>query len=190
MRGREGRLKLNLRLKMERSKLFLLIGIFWLIIIIGFVAVKEYTLQTGTEVLLKTIPVDPRDLFRGDYITLNYEISTLDLSSLKTDSIGFNNNDWVYVALNKKDIYEIPSGVYKNAPKEELFIKGVVKYVRDNKLGIEYGIESYFVPEGEGKEIERLQRSQTLDVQVSIDKFGNAVIKKLLIDGKEADFKS
>ncbi len=60
------------RLRMNPKKTFYLIVVFWLLIFSGFIAYKEYTLRTGTEVILKTMPVDPRDLFRGDYVTLNY----------------------------------------------------------------------------------------------------------------------
>jgi len=41
---------------MEKKKIFIIIGIFWLIIIGGFIGFKEFTLQTGNEVLLKTRP--------------------------------------------------------------------------------------------------------------------------------------
>lgn len=34
-------------------------------------------LRNGKEVLLKTVPVDPRDLLRGDYVILSYDISWL-----------------------------------------------------------------------------------------------------------------
>ena len=171
------------------KKVFLGIGVFWLIIIIGFVALKEFTLRTGEEVMLKTRPVDPRDLFRGDYVILNYEMSTLDRNSLPTDAANFTENDKVYVTLNKQENYGIPSGIYKNQPKEGLFIKGTVKNVRDSQVTIEYGIESYFVPEGKGWEIQR-QSGRTLEVKVAIDKFGNAGIKTLLVDGQKVDFKS
>ena len=33
------------------------------------------TLTTGETILLRVVPVDPRDLFRGDYVILSYEIS-------------------------------------------------------------------------------------------------------------------
>ena len=168
---------------MEKKKLFLIIGIFWVIIIFGFIAFKEFTLQTGEEVILKTRPVDPRDLFRGDYVILNYEISTLDASSLQKDVTEFKPEDKVYILLSKVDNYSIASGVYLNKPKEGLILKGTIKNVQGSRLNIEYGIESYFVPEGKGREIER-QRGRNLDVKVAVDKLGNAVIKDLLIDGK------
>ena len=73
---------------MKRKNIFLLIGIFWLIIIGGFVAYQEFTLKTGQEVLLKVQPVDPRDLFRGDYVVLRYDITRVDsnvqLSGIKS----------------------------------------------------------------------------------------------------------
>ena len=94
-----------------------------------------------------------------------------------------------YVSLNKMDNYGVASGVYINKPKDVLFIKGTVKDVQGSRLNIEYGIESYFVPEGKGREIER-QIGRNLDVKVAIDKFGNAVIKSLLIEGKEINFES
>ena len=61
------------------------IGVLWLVIIGGFIFSKQMTLLTGKEVLLKTVPVDPRDLFRGDYVVLRYDISTIDLETVSTD---------------------------------------------------------------------------------------------------------
>lgn len=175
---------------MRRNKLFILIGIFWLILIIGFITTKEFTLRTGKEVLLKTVPVDPRDLFRGDYVILRYEISRLDLNNIAADYTDFKIGDRVYLALNKEDGCGVASRIFRNTPRtEKLFLKGIVKNVRDKNLTIEYGIESYFVPEGKGKEIERLRAGKKLEVRVSVDKFGNLVIKSLLIDGKEIGFK-
>ncbi len=38
----------------------------------AMVGMKQYTLSAGTPVLLETRTVDPRSLFRGDYVRLNY----------------------------------------------------------------------------------------------------------------------
>lgn len=173
---------------MEKKHWFLIIGIFWLIIILGFIGFKEFTLRTGQEVLLKTQPVDPRDLFRGDYVVLNYQISNLDLNSLQSDFKDYKNDDKVYVSLNLVDGYGVPAKISKNAPREGLYIKGKAASVWDSGLFVSYGIESYFVPEDKGREIEQ-QRGRNLDVKVSIDNFGNAVIKSLVIEGKEFSFK-
>lgn len=165
------------------KKIFLGIAIFWLVIILSFVAFKEFTLTTGEEVLLKTQPVDPRDLFRGDYVILRYEISTIDTLELTEDLLEANDN--VFVMLEEKEGYGTPVAIYKEAPKEGVFLKGKVIQAKENSVSIEYGIESYFVPEGKGMDI---QRNRDLEVLVSIDKYGNSVIKWLLIDGKKVSF--
>ncbi len=189
---------------MNQKKILYLTVVFWLLIFSGFILYKEYTLRTGTEVILKTEPVDPRDLFRGDYVTLNYEISTLDLEEIPAEDPYFDYNDRIYLALELKDGYGMPKKIYKNPPDEELYIKGKVKEIIYDwetdesgiveetgikELRVEYGIESYFVPEGKGIEIERQQWTgrEGVDVKVVIDKYGNAVIKSLLIDGEEVE---
>jgi uncharacterized membrane-anchored protein len=190
---------------MNQKKILYLIIVFWLLIFSGFILYKEYTLRTGTEIILKTEPVDPRDLFRGDYVTLNYEISTLELDEVPAEDPNFEYNDRIYLALELENEYGVPKKIYKNPPDDELYIKGTVKeliydweayedsatteepYLKE--LRIEYGIESYFVPEGRGLEIESQQWTgrEGVSVKVVVDKYGNAVIKSLLIDGEEVD---
>ncbi len=65
-----------------------------------------------------------------------------------------------------------------------MFIKGKVRKGFGGS-NVEYGIESYFVPEGEGRVIER---NRDLEGKVAIDKFGNAVLKSVLIEGQEVVF--
>ncbi len=190
---------------MNQKKILYLTIVFWLLIFSGFIAYKEYTLRTGTEVLLKTLPVDPRDLFRGDYVTLNYEISTLDMEKLPSEESYFYSDEPVYLALELKNGYGVPKKVYTTPPEDGLYIKGKVKDILYDwetdesgitteetikELRVDYGIESYFVPEGKGMEIEKAQRTEKteVDAKIIVDKYGNAVIKSLLIDGKEIEF--
>ena len=94
--------------------------------------------------------------------------------------------DKIYVSLNVDDNkIGLLSDINKNKPDEGIFIEGRVKSVNDNRLTVGYGIESYFVPEGKGKEIER--NLDKIYTRVAIDNFGNAVIKSLVLDGKDID---
>ncbi len=153
----------------------------------GFIAVKEYTLRTGQEVLLKTIPVDPRDLFRGDYVVLRYDISNLDSGSVAVERTDLKSGDNVYVGLDITGKYAVATKIYSSPPKDGLYIKGTIMN-SGSIFSVEYGIESYFVPEGQGNIIES-QISKGVDVKVSIDKSGDSVIKTLLINGEEVKFK-
>ena len=171
---------------MNKKNIFLIIGIFWIVIIGWFISIKEFTLRTGNEILLKTVPVDPRDLFRGDYVILKYEISTIDTNTFSTNISDYKVGESVYVSLNiDSDKIGNIAQVTKNTPENSIFIKWTIKNIYWNNLNIEYGIESYFVPEGKGKNIE--QNRGEIYTKVAIDKFGNAIIKSLIMDGKEVN---
>lgn len=174
---------------MDKKKIFIGLGVFWLVILGGFIGIKEFTVRSGEEVILKTLPVDPRDLFRGDYVVLRYELSRIDLSTLP-GSPEFVANDSIYAELEKDPLgYGKITKLSKEAPQGKLYIKGVVRSVYNQTIQAEYGIESYFVPAGKGYAIERL-RGKGVDAKVAVDRFGNAIIKTLLIDGQEVDFKN
>lgn len=170
---------------MNKKKIFIIIGILWIVVLGGFIAYKEVILRTGNEVLLKTVPVDPQDLFRGDYVILRYDISTINTSDYTTSS--FEHGDTIYVSLDldKTKIASI-SDISAKKPEEGIFIKGKVVSVFSGRLRVEYGVESYFVPEGRGGEIEN--KSGRIYTKAAIDGSGNAVIKALVYDGEEISF--
>lgn len=173
---------------MNKQKIFLLIGAFWIVLIGGFIGIKEFTLQTGNDILLKTVPVDPRDLFRGDYVILRYEISTIDTNayaSLNASSLKVDDKVYVALDIDNEKIGTI-SEINREVPTKGIFIKGTIKSIYGNNLIIEYGLESYFVPEGKGGEIERNRGN--IFTKAAVDKFGNAVIKSLMMEGKEIKF--
>lgn len=165
-----------------------------LIVMIGM---KQYTLATGTPIVLKTAPIDPRSLFSGDYVRLNYDISRLQPAQLGGDR-DFARGDSVYVALTRQGDYWVPVALHRNPPEAaagRVVIKGKVEYVEHGgpqgadqsrtALNIRYGIESYFVPEGEGRALERPHPDEVISIRVVVDRYGNAGIKAVLVNGKE-----
>jgi uncharacterized membrane-anchored protein len=64
---------------------------------LGLIGWNEVALARGTVVTLRTVPVDPIDLFRGRYVRLGYEISRLPVDQ------GTAPGDTVYVALREGD---------------------------------------------------------------------------------------
>jgi len=143
------------------------------LLLTAMVGPKEWTLVAGRTVTLQTVPVDPRDLFRGDYVVLRYRISTPSL-------IGFGPGETVYVALAEQgDTWE-PAFVSRTKP-EGVFIKGKTSA---GASSIEFGIEAYYVPEGSGHLIER---ARDVKVRVAINGSGRAAIKQVLVDGRPFD---
>jgi uncharacterized membrane-anchored protein len=160
------------------------------------VADRVQILRGGTEVTLQTTPVDPRDLLRGDYVTLGYNISQLPAGALK-DQRTDTRNPVVFVKLapSQEGIYQAIS-VHAEAvavQSPEVLIRGRVVYgancgpARDrfcDSLQVRYNLESYFVPEGEGRKLEQLRNQRKLLVVAAVAPSGRAAIKRLLVDGE------
>ena len=47
------------------------------LLLLGLIADREYTLRAGVDVVLETLPIDPRSLLQGDYVVLRYEIAQI-----------------------------------------------------------------------------------------------------------------
>jgi uncharacterized membrane-anchored protein len=168
-------------------------------LILAIVVQRAGILRDGREVRLELTPVDPRDLFRGDYVVLNYRISTVNVPPDASSS--FTRGQQVFVTLrpdasNKSRAVAI-SAIRPTVAEPDIVISGFVTSPStcmlsdagsvDCKLGrravgVRYGLESYFVPQGEGKKIEQTP-SGRLEVVAAIAPSGQAAIKRLLIDG-------
>jgi len=59
------------------KRLFIAVVVVQVVFLLGIVGYRETILTLGRTVVLQTIPVDPRDLFEGEYVVLRYEISTI-----------------------------------------------------------------------------------------------------------------
>ncbi|MBF0556300.1 MAG: GDYXXLXY domain-containing protein [Nitrospirae bacterium] len=97
-----------------------------LLLLLSIVAYKQYGIASGERILLVTRTFDPRDMLKGDYVRLSY-----DISSLKTDKFGvkdtFKERDTIYVTLSKNaDGTFSPVTFGKTEPKGATFIRGKV----------------------------------------------------------------
>jgi uncharacterized membrane-anchored protein len=167
---------------MDKKLLILvLICLSFVAVAVGLIASKEMTIRTGTTILLETMPVDPRDLLRGDYVVLNYSISVINTSVLPGQH-SYKQGQTVYVGLENDGRYWKVVSLSSAKPGQGIFIRGKVRSFYSSRLNVVYGLESYFVPEGEGSSIERVMRgsNSSIAVEAVVDAQGNAVIKRLI----------
>jgi uncharacterized membrane-anchored protein len=149
---------------------------FWLVaalqalVLVAMIGLNEVALATSDEVTLRTVPVDPVDLFRGRYVTLRYEISMLGVEG------GMEPGDSVYVPLHEAEGAWTGSYGYASPPPDGKFIRGTVRQLAGQSAQIEYGIETYFTDEEDAR---RLERAGTLLVTVAVDDGGQARISRV-----------
>ncbi len=157
--------------------------------ILGTTVVQERALAGGTVITLETALVDPRDMLRGDYLTLNYKISTVNPEAFqppRTNAVS--DGQAVYVALEPRgQFYEIArASTEKFLPAQgQVVLKGRVRswwgtpriVSPRERLRVEYGLERYYVREGTG------HPAGKLTVQAAVSDSGQGHIKQVLLNG-------
>lgn len=182
---------LRLLARVPRPIWFAAAGLIQLGLIAMMVIDRAGILREGTEITLQTRPVDPRDFLRGDYVVLSYDISSVPSGELK-GKLPKDRAPIVYVKLAPKDdgYYRAISVHLDPVPVNgrEVLIRGRVGNWRwcsnCDSLFVNYGLEKFFVPEGEGRELEKARNQSKLSVVAAVTPSGRAAIKRLLLDGK------
>lgn len=167
---------------MKRSKWLLIIALFWLVVIGGFIGYKQYTITTGTEVLLRMRPVDPRDVFRGDYMTINYEISDLGgIPRGNETALQAGETAFTTLSLTAEKVATATQVARVRPPAGVLYLRGTVNEWKQ----IVYGIESYFIPEKTGSDLSRKLWKDPAHtyVRVSVDKEGRGIVRGFVVNG-------
>ncbi|EAW35429.1 GDYXXLXY domain-containing protein [Lyngbya sp. PCC 8106] len=188
----------------------LLLPLCFQLAIIGLVPAQAvYTHITGKTVVLQTAPVDPYDFLRGYYQVLNYDISTLEnLKTLPGWEEFSNNQDYlpsgttIYVILEQPTLQptesprpqawepiKISSTLPKDLPNNQIALKG-----ESNGWRIEYGLETYYMPEDQRVQVNQnitdAQRNepQSFVVEVKVNAQGKAVPVSLWVRNQNYKF--
>lgn len=163
----------------------------WLAIVVGAQAAlllawagyHEWNRGTAPTILLETVPVDPRDLLRGDYMILSYKISQVPRPPGVAGETDPGTAIWVSLRHNGR-FHEVASTAWA-APEGSgaagVAVRGRVHGERatGDMLRVDYGIEKYFVPEGKGQ-----PRFDEMIVEATVSRSGRLGIKRLLLDGR------
>jgi uncharacterized membrane-anchored protein len=178
----------------------LLAGSVCLMILGGMLAGHAWPLWTGQTVMMKAVPVDPRDLFRGEYVRLATPANRLVLSGQgepNSTEVRVRAIDDVFEVSRAGSIVYVqlepsPSGdhtarsVSRTRVPGALNLRGRVTF-RDSDtvtLRVEYGLDAYYVQEGMGKGIEdAIRDGRNVQMQVAIAASGRSRIRTLVIDG-------
>jgi uncharacterized membrane-anchored protein/uncharacterized membrane protein len=162
----------------ERAKTFLdrnKLGLALMIVLqLGFVgyqiAASETILAKGQVIKLELLPVDPRSLLQGDYMQLDYKIAH---PPGVTEPDAWRGGVKVAIAPDAQGVYQWQRELGEDEPLRdgEVMIRGKRGY-----MGIEYGIERFYIPEGTGMEV--ASTAKHAEVRVGVN--GNALLVRLM----------
>jgi uncharacterized membrane-anchored protein len=169
----------------ERSVLVAAVA-FQVIVLVAMIGLRLTLLLTGETLLVRVVPVDPRDLFRGDYVVLGYEFSRVPPAGIDglSGSYGQWKQEWlgrtVYVTLAPE-----PDGKHWRAERFSISQPAGGKYLSGRLVApgrLEFGIESYYLQEGKGKGYEQAMRNRRLSAQIAVSGDGHAALRGLRIE--------
>jgi uncharacterized membrane-anchored protein len=167
----------------RRSLLMIGLVIVQTLFLVGF-ALSYYAVGWyGKEIRLQTVPIDPKDLLYGDYVVLNYDINQIKASLWKGKEYLPKQGKTLYVVLrpNEKSMngtYEAV-GIYDKKPsvkKDEVILKGRSDYSDNDTIHIQYGLETYYISENTGKDLEEKAGKGKLVTKVKVAPWGRATL--------------
>ena len=162
-------------------------------IVLGYmIASRAALLAGGAEVLLHTAPVDPRDLLRGDYVALSYDISRVPVATLtggippsaigRTLNVRLERQADGFWAISESSFAPLPakegSVILRSLPLRYQPLEG------EQVLTVDYGIERFYLPEGEGHTLEGAPMNGRVSVAVRVGSDGEGLIRRLMLDGR------
>ena len=152
------------------------------LILIGMVAVQAAPLAVGQTVRLRVVPVDPRDLFRGDYVILNYELNDAVARALegsaRTGAAGPDRPVYVLLKPDADGVHHRAGAVSFERPDDGLYLLG--RLTSRWRRSARFGIEAFYVQEGEGLKLERLRNRGDLSAEVAVAPWGQATLRRLI----------
>ncbi|KXZ38949.1 Uncharacterized membrane-anchored protein [Alkalithermobacter thermoalcaliphilus JW-YL-7 = DSM 7308] len=171
---------------MSNFKKYILSSIFPVTILICMTILPLITYFKGYEILIQTEPYDPKDVFRGDYVVLNYKINQVEIEKLPEEFINATEDNWYkfrgkkLYAVVKKDgqFYDVDYVTFEK-PKGKLFLNCRYEYpIWDFESGKEnvtlkgaflsYNLDRFFVRENTGKTFEDMARTSKLKARVKV----------------------
>ena len=157
--------------------------------LVSMIASRAAVLRHGQEVVLAIEPVDPRDLLRGDYVTLTYNISRVPAALFAEmppqGAEGGRRTVHVRLKPDENGVFQ-PVAASHGAKPQAAPGEGEVDIVGTTRsrqgaatafIHVRYGIERFYVPEGEGRAIEADLNQRAFRMKVAVAQDGTAQIK-------------
>lgn len=150
-----------------------LVLLFQVVVIGGLYAYRAAGLSYAS-IQLRTVPVDPRDWLRGDFVILRYEISTM--SEQQNPTLAVDGP--VFAVLRREDGFGVLDSVQRTAAEARRALPpgGCILKAELKGRELRYDLERYYVPEGTGR---NAPPGGKLVAEVAVRPNGEALIKRL-----------
>lgn len=165
-----------------------------IVLLLGLLALmvvpKVLLLQSPNYFTAKVVPVDPRSLMSGDYVILSYEFSEVKVSDWPR-----NKRRGQYAKIEKIDeSWQVSRFSQEPQPSDPGHWYLEIEHAHQNStpqdvyINLTFGIESFYLPEGSGKEVEKMIASGDTLAEIAVNDQGQSLIRALILpNGKRIE---
>jgi uncharacterized membrane-anchored protein len=164
-----------------KNRLLIAVVTLQILWIAGTIGSQEFKHHQGTLAHLRAYPVDPRDLLRGDYLVLRYDVSQLSDTLFDPPlTQALTAGTPVSVVLELRDgthqAVRASAGALDGEPGQIILRGTASSSLSLGNTAVTYGLERFYVREGTGNP------HGTLTAEVAIPQRGSPALKDLLLN--------
>ncbi|TFB22051.1 hypothetical protein E3U55_07050 [Filobacillus milosensis] len=153
------------------KRLFLIAIALQVVFLLTMFGLNYFTEQFGDVIRLETEPYDPRDVFYGDYVHLNYSAELISSENwFASEEVKGNQVIYVLLKPDNRGIYKVKAASDKQIdPQEyEVVIRARYRYKDfNNKHRVDYGLNRYYIEEGTGERFDTMNEKMLVTIALS-----------------------
>lgn len=165
---------------MLRNKLLLITITLQVVFLLGMTASNYLIEKWGDVIQLQTEPYNPRDVFYGEYIQLDYVAEKVKPEYwFATDKVKHNQVIYVLLAPDERGIYQVKAASNKklDAHDDDVVIKARYQYEDyQNIHRINFGVNRYYIEENSSLSLDLNRR---MLVTIALSPWGQKKILKV-----------
>jgi uncharacterized membrane-anchored protein len=166
-----------------RARLFVAAVVLHAVVLVGWAAGLEWDLARSPRIRLAVAQRDPRDLLRGMYVDLRFEIDEIPAGMLTGAPPEPGERIWVTLAPKDGGVYRAVaasrSAVAPGADQRVIVGRVLWSPGPPRPVSVRYGIERFYVPE----RASTVPRGQ-LEAEIALTAAGRPFLTRLFVAGR------
>ena len=174
--------------RLTKNNLFLISLFVPVILLLSMTLKPLVTINYGQTIRLQTVPVDPSNIFYGDYVDLEFEAENIPVnlveSSLRKElegtTNGYSQDDlkvYLRLAYNNETDTHIVTNLTRSKPTSGIYLKGILHpSIYEEKVRVSIPLEQYYLEDNTGLALEEKARNGELIATIKV-RNGYAILR-------------
>ncbi|GEL78344.1 GDYXXLXY domain-containing protein [Tenuibacillus multivorans] len=154
-----------------RKKLFVIVVTLQVVFLVGMAGLNYFFEEFSQIIQLETEPYDPRDVFYGDYVHLNYTAESIRPENwFASEDVKPNQVIYVLLKPDERGIYRVKAASDKKMDPNEDEAVIRARYLNqefEDAYRVNYGLSRYYIEEGTGEKFDTTNDKMIVTIALS-----------------------